>query len=236
MKFTKKLHFLHYDEDYIEPDYFRGPDEDEEIPSAENIELEVIPQICRLPNDDMDLFDKLMKKWAEIFSREINIIDMKEPDDNTFSVDNPNGTYTKFFETDESIFSVLKGIVPIMHEDFEDDPWIIDYFSINFANKSDLDKKLSIEFAPFKNLGTRLAVTFENGDNALTSGVMIVQRPDQQTDGGLCYRNVFEMAGYQKLIKPFENFIEKILSAEYEYSKNLYDSSKKNAFDALDSF
>ena len=90
MKFTKKLHFLHYDEDYIEPDYFRGPDEDEEIPSAENIELEVIPKICRLPDDDMDLFDKLMKKWAEIFSREINIIDMKEQDDNTFSFDNPN--------------------------------------------------------------------------------------------------------------------------------------------------
>lgn len=89
-------------------------------------------------------------------------------------------------------------------------------------------------FYPYAEIGTRLELRYVDEKQEISSGIMIIQKPEGQVSEGLSLQTLLEFGNYKKVQKVFEDFLERLLRTEENLKNDAYNEYKENTLDGLD--
>ncbi len=95
-------------------------------------------------------------------------------------------------------------------------------------------KAMIFNFYPYAEIGTRLELRYVDEKQEISSGIMIIQKPEGQVSEGLSLQTLLEFGNYKKVQKHFEDFLEQLLRTEENLKNDAYNEYKENTLDGLD--
>ena len=95
-------------------------------------------------------------------------------------------------------------------------------------------KSMIFNFYPYAEIGTRLELRYLDEKQEISSGIMIIQKPEGQVSESLSLQTLLEFGNYKKVQKVFEDFLEQLLRTEENLKNDAYNEYKENTLDGLD--
>lgn len=89
-------------------------------------------------------------------------------------------------------------------------------------------------FYPYAEIGTRLELRYVDEKQEISSGIMIIQKPEEQVSESLSLQTLLEFGNYKKVQKVFEDFLGRLLRTEENLKNDAYNEYKENTLDGLD--
>lgn len=236
------------------------------LPNLGDVMPEHVLQAAKLKSDDMEIFDRLMEKWLDVFSRPLSFTAAYDSEEiekeskeilyeaginspfNEYNLDSCYRSflegldnylateYSRMYEGDGYEIRLYLGSYIIPRTRNSKEPERSEAVHLEYRKYTDSGeaKSMIFNFYPYAEIGTRLELRYVDEKQEISSGIMIIQKPEGQVSEGLSIQTLLEFGNYKKVQKHFEDFLEQLLRTEENLKHDAYNEYKENTLDGLD--